>query len=312
MTYARSHTVSPNGGTYHVHSRCVRRAWLCGRDSFTGRNFDHRRDWIEQRIHWLATIFPVSIHAYAIMSNHYHIVLSVEADACRALSDEEIVSRWLKLCPGRRTRSDDTPAQLRRDALLASEETISSLRARLVSLSWFMRFINEPLARRANKEDECTGRFWEGRFKSQRLLDENSVLACMAYVDLNPVRAGIATRITECRLTSIHHRLAHRKEHPTMSPIGTCASSMFSAIDVYEYIELLDWVTKAQQHVRPGKLMDLPTPLKSSIVNPDIWLDYYFPKPGYWRRAVGSIEKLRRFAEEIGQRWIQHSRRLAT
>ncbi len=71
MTYPRSHLVDPDGGVYHVCSRCVRRAFLCGTDPTTGFNFNHRRQWIEERILWLADIFSVEIFGYTVMSNHY-------------------------------------------------------------------------------------------------------------------------------------------------------------------------------------------------------------------------------------------------
>ncbi|WP_133511163.1 hypothetical protein [Candidatus Thiosymbion oneisti] len=81
-------------------------------------------------------------------------------------------------------------------------------RARLHDLSWFMRTLNEHIARRANAEDGVKGRFWEGRFKSQALLDEKALPAAMAYVDLNPVRAGLAETPEASDYTSIQERIA--------------------------------------------------------------------------------------------------------
>lgn len=140
MTYPRSHLVDPDGGVYHVCSRCVRRAFLCGTDKHTGYNFDHRRDWIEERILWLASIFTVDIFGYAVMSNHYHIILSLRPDATKEWTDEMIVDKWLML--NKRKRDNEISRQARRLAILEDEIRLSQLRERLGSLSWFMRYLN--------------------------------------------------------------------------------------------------------------------------------------------------------------------------
>jgi hypothetical protein len=86
-------------------------------------------------------------------------------------------------------------------------DIVNEWRSKLASISWFMRCLNQPIAHQANREDKCTGKFWESRFTSQALKSEEALLSCMAYVDLNPVRAGIADTPETSSHTSIRERL---------------------------------------------------------------------------------------------------------
>jgi putative transposase len=88
-----------------------------------------------------------------------------------------------------------------------------------------MRCMKEPIAREANREDGCTGRYWEGRYKSQALFDEIALAACMAYADLDPVRAGLAEVPEASEYTSIKERAkgltqSQRDEEEKAAPGG--------------------------------------------------------------------------------------------
>ena len=209
MTYPRHQIVDPaSGGFFHCVSRCVRRAFLCGEDAYSGRSYEHRKTWVEERLLALADCFAVGLYAYAVMSNHVHVVLYVDPQAASDWSGEEVAERWVRLFPVCVDESsDERLCQENAQRLQCDPERMMELRRRLGDLSWFMRCLNEPIARQANREDGCTGRFWEGRFKCQALLDEQAVLACMAYVDLNPIRAGMANDLATSEHTSIRHRL---------------------------------------------------------------------------------------------------------
>jgi len=209
MTMPRSTYVKEGEeGVYHCISRCVRRAFLCGIDKITGRDLSHRKAWLLERLKFLASVFSIDVCAYAIMENHYHLIIRTRPDLVDDLSNEEIAYRWLNLCRRRNPSSDCISPSKKEISLLArQEERITELRRRLSSISWFMAMINEHIARASNKEDRVKGRFWEGRFKCQVLLDEASIAACMVYVDLNPIRSGLAETPEESSFTSIRERI---------------------------------------------------------------------------------------------------------
>ncbi|MFT4607738.1 MAG: hypothetical protein ACI823_001909 [Chitinophagales bacterium] len=151
------------------------------------------------------------------MHNHYHVVLFIDKSTADHWGALEVVERWHLLFSGTLYSQRFTQGEL----LTAAEQTnldrsIALWRERLIDISWFMRIITEGIARMANREDDCTGRFWEGRFSSQALLDEKALAACFAYVDLNPIRAGIANSLIDSDHTSIKRRCeqAAKAEQP--------------------------------------------------------------------------------------------------
>ena len=190
MPRARKHLVCvAETPYYHVTSRCVRRAFLCGVDRESGRSYEHRRGWLEDRIRILSSVFSIQICAYAVMSNHYHVVVRLNPVESDEWCDDEVLRRWTALFRGpllvQRYRNGDSLSEAEA-ATLRSIATV--YRRRLGCLSWFMKCLNEPIARQANREDGCTGHFWEARFHSQSLRTEAALLTAMAYVDLNPAQ----------------------------------------------------------------------------------------------------------------------------
>ena len=319
MTYPRNLLIRPGAaGVFHCVSRCVRRAFLCGVDRASGRSFEHRRQWIEDRALALCELFAVSLHAYAVMSNHFHLVVELVPDAAEAWRDSDIAHRWVRLFP-KRGGSTETD-ELRVQALLANTERLVVLRRRLCDLGWFMRCLNEPIARRANHEDQCKGRFWEGRYKAQALLDDRAVLAAMAYVDLNPIRAGITDRLDRSSHTSIQARLRRLDAAPdaaaqVLPPVGGVRSTLHALSEAH-YIELVDWTGR---ELRPGKrgaiAKSAPRALQRLGIRPDRWpLQVKATGSGYWR-AIGSAQSLLDQATALGQQWMRGigiARRLAT
>ncbi len=307
MTIARASLIPPGSpGTYHCVQRCVRRAFLCGVDRYSGQSFEHRKDWIEQRLRLLAECFAIAIHAYAVMSNHLHLVVQIDPATVDGWSDEAVAARWVRLFP---PREDSAAARLaKQQGLLNQPEQLHRLRSRLADLSWLMKCLAEPIARAANGEDGCKGRFWEGRFKAQVLCDERALLAAMAYVDLNPIRAGLAIRLDRSLHTSVKARLEAADEaqlagrlQPIVGAIATCLP-----LKLGEYLALVEWTGK---QVRPDKRGVIPKQAPSVLQRfesrPDRWaVRVKAIGSGYWR-IVGEAQDLIAWAERLHQRWIK-------
>ena len=281
---------------YHCTTRCVRRAFLCGDDNYSGNNFDHRKRWLEQRLITLSEVFAIDLLAYAILSNHYHVVIRINVRQARLWSDEQVVERWRRVF--------SVPD-------FVSPELIAVWRERLNSLSWYMRCLNEPLARISNREDHCKGRFWEGRYRCQALLDETALLKCMAYVDLNPIRANIAKTPETSFHTSIKARIEGNDDYllPFSDATNNCQDTL--PMKQLDYFSLVDWSGRYLHRKNGGRIpAQLPELLTRLKMNDEQWLaemDHY----GHWYfRAVGSVNALRRYCQHLGQKWLQGSPKL--
>jgi len=310
---------------YHCVSRCVRRAFLCGKDRFTGRSFEHRRQLIEDELLKLADIFFIDLAAYSVMSNHYHVVFFLNKDEYSAASSKDIVARWHRIHQG----TDVSARYLKGESLdpgekILLDQQIATWTDRLFSISWFMRVINEKIARMANSEDEVTGRFWEGRFKCQALLDEKALLSCMAYVDLNPVRAGMA-ETPEC---SVHTSVKQRVESftsacntpnlPSAAPevyplqprniqafVGNPREGMPSAIafNLVDYLELVDWTGRQIREDKVGNIDPTAEPILQRLsISPAHWVYLCTHFESSFKGLVGSVEAMKESLRHLGRK----------
>jgi putative transposase len=320
-------------GVYHCTTRCVRRAFLCGFDPHTGRNFSHRKKWIADRLQRLVSIFAVDVSSFSVMANHYHATLRIRPDIVEHWSDYEVASRWLTLCPIRckpkKTLNESIEKQIRN--LASCPERISVLRKRLCSLSWFIKHLNEFIARAANKEDNVKGRFWESRFKCQALLDKAAIAACMVYVDLNPIRAGLAPTPEESDFTSIQVRIrAWQKKTTTPDPAPHCYATTAKSSDnktlpnswlcpissdnsghgilpmtAEEYFNLVDRSGRMIRSDKPGTIDAHLMPILLRIgAKPNGWSETISHFEKKFRLAAGFVPSLQNFAAQIGKRWF--------
>ena len=304
MTVARKQLISlEDTPYYHCYVRCVRRAFLCGEDKYSGNNYDHRREWIKDKILAQIDLFAIDCCAYAVMSNHYHVVLCVDEQKAKAWDRREVLKRWKGLyslsylCEKYFNYEGLTQAEL--DAVYVQIETY---RERLLSISWFMRGINEAVARRANAEDNCKGRFWESRFKSQALLDEQALLTCMTYVDLNPIRAKMAQTPEDSDYTSIQERI--KLKNSTLKCFGMPENAIPFALD--DYLQLVEMTGRAFVSTQKGIIpAELPEILQRLGLNNATWLKQikYFDK--WYYKAIGSMDKMRQYCCSIEQKYIK-------
>ena len=318
MTRARYTQVSLDSTSYyHCICRCVRRAFLCGQDHYSGQDYEHRRQWVVDRLAVLGEVFAIDLCAYAVMSNHYHVVLRINQKKALSWSDQEVAERWMQLFNGplivKRWLKGETEAAEN----LKAEEIVQTWRERLYDLGWFMKCLNEYLARKANEEDCCKGRFWESRYKCQALLDEKAVLQCMAYVDLNPVRAAMAETPEESDYTSIQQRsesvmsTSEDNLKPTLLPMVAANTAEAEDDDtvcrfrLMDYLELVDSTGRAVRDDKRGAISAHAAGVLDRLgIDEKAWLAHMKPKQQRKPIALGALDKLKEYAQMTGRKWI--------
>ncbi|QDV24802.1 hypothetical protein [Aureliella helgolandensis] len=270
----------------HVFNRVVRRCFLLGDDPVTGKNYDHRKAWIEELIKLQAKFFAVDVLAFSILSNHFHQILRSRPDVVATWDDTEVARRWLMICPQRKGPDGLAlePNEAELNSIRTDLDKLKMIRSRLSDISWWMRLLCQKIGQRANAEEKIPGKFWESRFKAVRILDEQALLACAAYVDLNPIRAALAELLEDSDHTSIQRRIVAMQEKAAdtdkqrsdgfLAPLtiderrdalgpyphrcGERASDKgFLAMSLESYIQLLDWTAR---QIVPGRRGSTPEP----------------------------------------------------
>ena len=250
MTMARRQLVDVSiTRFYHCISRCVRRAFLCG------KGFEHRKAWIEKQLEFLASQFAVSVCGFAIMNNHLHVLCRLDPGVANKWSDEEVVRRWFTVyTPSSLDIDDPASVQAWLDHQCQDASKVARYRERLQNLGWFMKALKEPLARIANKEDDCKGTFWEARYKSIAILDDVALLATCAYIDLNPIAAGIVKVPEASEHTSIKQRIDHARKSGALEKVrrAAAAPSSVAGSRIEEDIEQSHWLCPMQDRQDQG------------------------------------------------------------
>jgi hypothetical protein len=278
--------------------RCARRSFLYGTNKLTGQCFERLRQWIEDRIRLLSTVFSIDICSYAVMSNHYHIVIKVDPKTSKNWSFNEVIQRWLCIHKGPFLIQQYQKGEIFGVAeMKVLTRIVDDWRVRLASISEFMQQLNQVIARQANIEENCTGRFWEGRFKSQPLLTQAALLTAMTYTDLNPVRSKMADTPEQSKHTSIKERIKPSFdlaraldnnpdfnqpyiERFSVKPLASLEGNLTYTnqtgvlLSHADYLTLVDTTGRIQRQDKHGFLpVTLPSILQRLSIGADEWIE---------------------------------------
>ena len=315
-------------------TRCVRRAFLLGEGLLD------RKQWVEDRLEELAQIFAVGVGGFSVMDNHLHLLVRLDPEVAANWSDDEVVRRWGRLYPPRDKSRKPLPiSEEWVQGQLKDTSWVAKTRERLSSISWFMKCLKEPISRRANREDKCRGAFFEARFKSVAILDEEALLATSTYIDLNPVAAKIAEVPETSKHTSIKQRVDHIKAQDATAqleaakggsvagsqaasgleeglwlcpiedrrPLGSTRPGMFEGLSIGNYLLLVDYTGRL---FREGKarisaeLAGILDRIGSSAESWQVRMEKLKNGRSFGRFFAASREKLRELARRLKVRHL--------
>ena len=301
MTVARSQLVDVSVTPwYHVISKTVRGAFLL-REGDEGR-----KQWIENRIEELSQVFAIAVGGFSVLDNHLHLVVRLEPERVEQWSDEEVVRRWAKLFPPRgknRKPLEVTPQWIEQKLADQDQKYVTNARKRLANLGWFMKCLKEPLARLVNRAEGITGAFWQGRYKSIAILDEQALLATCAYIDLNPFAAGLSELPEESPHTSIRTRLDYCRNTGRMNDLqaarigtgmgvrqaadlesglwlcpiedrrrhGEMRAGLVEGFSLGSYVQLIDWTSRLLRRCKARVSEEVASLLDRLGTNSDTW-----------------------------------------
>lgn len=310
----RSLILTSDESIYHCISRCVRQAYLCGNDVKTGKCYNHRKDWVRDRLVVLSEVFTIDVLGYALMSTHSHTMLRIRPDLSLQLTDEEVARRWFRIYHRQNVAQGSAKFEELIKLTAANKERVEVLRKRLVSVSWFMKSLNEAIARRANKEDECKGRFWSGRFTCQKLCDDAAILSCAVYIDLNPIRAKIAKTPESSEYTGVYERIKALKSMEGkvegalwLTPIQDCHNRKgFLPLSLSEYLTIVDLSGREICYGKRGQIpADIAPILERIGINPESWISTCMLCRRWFGSAIGSNSSLKKLASDLGKAWLK-------
>ena len=193
----------------HLYNRTIDGLYLLGKNPDTGEDFSYRQGWLVDKMNQLFAHLCVELLSYGVLSNHYHINVRTRPDIAAALTDRQVAERWLNSLSGRPDKDGNfkPPSENAIEMLMANKEKLETCRTQLSDCSHLMKQLNQYMAQRANYEDGRRGSFWGGRYGSTRLVDDEALLACTVYIDLNRIRAWLDKPFKQHDSTALGHRI---------------------------------------------------------------------------------------------------------